>query len=197
MGSDNIGMVGLTYLDVTSLAFGESEFTADDFARRTGHPAPAKALSEMKRRGLVERVARGRYRVLAPNERPDLRAIEWRRVRDVVAGAPIEKAWTGPTAVETWTEGRYRISPSPFTREFHVAVPKPKLEDLKDYLKAHGVAVEGRKHIGARVVLVPVERLERIELVDGEPVISRAETVKLIREHPGLYEGAMEELRGA
>lgn len=189
--------MGLTYLDVASLAFGESEFTADDFARRTGHPTPAKALSEMKRRGLVMRVARGRYRVLAPNERPDLRSIEWGRVRELVASAPIEKAWTGPTAVETWTEGRYRISPTAFSREFHVAVPKPKLEELKEYLKAHGVATEGRKHIGARVVLVPVERLERIETVNGEPVISRAETVKLIREHPGLYEGAMEELRGA
>jgi hypothetical protein len=189
--------VGLTYLDVTSLAFGESEFTADDFARRTGHSTPAKALSEMKRRGLVERVGRGRYRVLAPNERPDLRSIEWGRVREIVANAPIEKAWTGPTAVETWTEGRYRISPTAFSREFHVAVPRPKIEELKDYLKAHGVATKGRKHIGARVVLVPVERLEKIEVVNGEPVISRAETVKLIREHPGLYEGAMEELRGA
>lgn len=190
-----MGLVGLTYLDVTSLAFGESEFTADDFARRTGHPTPAKALSEMKRRGLVERVGRGRYRVLAPRERPDLRSIEWGRVREIIASAPVEKAWTGPTAVETWTEGRYRISPSPFTREFHVAVPKPKIGRLKAYLKAHGVAVEGRKHIGARVVLVPVDRLENVEIVDDEPVISRAETEKLIRDHPGLYEGAMEELR--
>lgn len=186
----------MTYLDVASLAFGESEFTADEFARRTGHPTPAKALSEMKRRGLLERLGRGRYRVLAPRERPDLRSIEWKRVREIVASAPFEKAWTGPTAVETWTEGRYRISPSAFSREFHVAVRKTELEDLTDYLKAHGVATEGRKHIGARVVVVPVERLEKIEVVDGEAVISRAETVKLIREHPALYEGAMEELRG-
>lgn len=187
--------MSLTYLDVTSLAFGESAFTTDEFARRTGHPSPAKALSEMKRRGLVERVGRGRYRVLTPAERPDLRSAEWERVREAVAGAPLEKAWTGPTAVEAWTEGRYRISPSAFAREFHVAVPRPMLGALKEYLKARGVAVEGRKHIGARVVLVPVDRLENVAIVDGEPVISREETERLIREHPGLYEGAMEELR--
>jgi len=189
--------VGLTYYDVTSLAFGESEFTVEDFARRTGHPRPAKALSEMKRRGLVERVGRGRYRCLAPGERPDLRAAEWARVRELVAHAPLEKAWTGPTAVEAWTEGRYRLSPSPFLREFHVAIPKVKLGEWREYLRAHGVAVEGRKHIGARVHLVPVERLDRVEVVAGEPVISREETERLIREHPGLYEGALEELRGA
>lgn len=191
-----MGLMGLTYVEVASLAFGDAEFTADEFARRTGHLRAAKTLSELKHRGLVERVGRGRYRCLGPGERPDLRAAEWRRVREAVLRAPVEKAWTGPTAVETWTEGRYRVAPSPYLREFHVAVLCEHADELRDHLKRHGVATDGRKRVGGHVVVVPVPRLEGVEVVDGEPVIGREETERLIREHPALYEGAMEELRG-
>lgn len=178
--------MSFTYLDAATLAFGKREFAAADFARRTGSPRSAKILSELKRRGLVERVGRGRYRLLAPDERPDLRSGEWERVRTIVLDAPFLKAWTGSTAVEIWTKGRYRTAPTPFLREFFVAVPKDSVEAFKDYLESKNVSTGGRKRVGAVVRLIPTDRLET-EVVDGERVISRRDVERLIEAHPATY----------
>lgn len=188
--------MGLSYYDAASLLFGREEFTASEFASRTGNPSAAKTLSELKRRGLVERVGRGRYRCLAPEERPDLRHALWTKVRNTLVTAPLPWAWTGSSAVEAWTGGTYRLSPSPVTRDFHIAVPADTLDEWRKFLRAHGIPYEGRKHIGAHVHLEPVTKLDEVEIVDGEPVIPREETLRLIHEHPALYEGAEETLLG-
>lgn len=179
------------YIDAAALAFGTRVFTASEFARRTGTTRAAKVLSDLKRRGWVERVGRGRYRVLRPDERPDIRAAEWERIRSIVLSAPIPKAWTGPTAVEVWTGGRFKTAPSPFFREFFVAVLERDLNAWRAYLAARGVPSEGRKRVGAVVRLVPRPDLEAVEL-DGEPVVPRREVERFIKSRPATYEGVEE-----
>jgi hypothetical protein len=98
-------------------------------------------------------------------------------------------AWAGRSAVELWTGGRYRIAPSPFYRIFEVAVPAERAAEWRDYLANRNVATRKGKRVGARVDLVPVRRVESIEL-GGEPVIPRASVERLIGEHPALYAGA-------
>jgi hypothetical protein len=183
--------MALTYNDVVSSLFGDKTFNSGEFARRTGNPRAAKVLSELKHRGLVERIGRGTYRCLNPGDRPDLRGLEWARVRDVVLSGPEPKAWAGETAVEHWTGGRYKLAPSLYSRVFSLAIPYNREESWRGYLTSHGVSTTARKRVGARVELIPRRSL-KTSLVNGEPVIPRSEVEKMIREHPSLYGDAKE-----
>ena len=178
--------MSLTYADAGAFVFGEREFTPGEFSRRTGNPRPAKVLSELTIRGIVSREGRGRYRFLRPSERPDLRAIEWDRVRRLLLRGPEPKAWDGPTAVEVWTDGRYFVSPSLFTCVFHLVVPNGNVARWESYLVRHGLPFRGGKRIGARVVVRGTTRFRRTT-VAGEPVILRDEVVGVIRASPGVY----------
>jgi hypothetical protein len=183
--------MALSYTDALNHYFGSGSFSSSEFARRTGNPRAAKVLSELKHRGIVERLGRGRYRCLAPGERPDLREREWGRVRAIALRGPGPKAWTGETAVEAWTGGRYVVSPSTFLRVFDVAVPETRLAHWERYLAKHGVSTRTRKRVGARVNLHPVASLKAVKL-HGEPVVPRSDIERLIDEHPALYGNAKE-----
>ena len=183
------------YEDVGAHLFGEEEFTTREFARRIGSSRAAKILSELKHRGVVARLGHGRYRFLRPGERPDRRSLEWDRTRRVALAGPGPKAWAGSTAVELWTDHQYTVSPSPFYRVFELAVPAHSVGKWKEYLRSHGVAVNSRKKVGARVELVPV-RTVRAEIINGEPVVARRDMVSLIREHPAIYANAEDLLLG-
>ncbi len=181
--------MSLTYADIGSHLFGERIFRTSDFARLTGNPRAAKVLSELVIRGVVTRTGRGCYRFLRPAERPDLRASEWGRVRSIVLNGPEPKAWDGATAVEIWTRGAYRTSPSLYSRSFHVLVPAAKVNLWKNYLGKHHVATHSRKRIGARVDIRGTRHFRRVVL-DGEPVIPRDHVVSLVRSKPGVFADA-------
>lgn len=181
--------MSLTYLDVILERFGEAEFSSHDLSVLLGTRRAPKILSELKTRGALARVGRGRYRVLGPSERPDLRLLEWNRVRSVVLAGPEPKAWVGSTAVELWTEGRYKMSPNPFLRIYHLAVPRDTVAVWREYLRTKEVSLGGAKRVGATVELSPRDVLH-VAHHHGEPVVPLAETLSEIREHPGLYAGA-------
>lgn len=177
------------YVAVASLAFGTRGFTVREFASRIGTRRAARLLSEMKTRGLVERTARGSYRLLSPDERPDLRASEWSRVNRLLLESELPMAWTGADAVRLWTGGRYALSPSPYLSEFHIEIPEASLTEWKAYLRAHRVATDSRRRIGSKVVLVSRRHFEP-STHRGESVISRRDTLAMIAEHRGLYADA-------
>jgi hypothetical protein len=183
--------MSLGYAEALSSLFGAEPFTATEFARRANVPRAAKILSELKSRGIVERTGRGVYRNLAPRERPDLRTSEWSRVRDVVLAGPDPKAWTGKTAVEIWTAGRYRLAPSAFFRVFEVSIPRDRVAAWERYLAERKVRTHPDKRVGACVTLVPSGRFRR-EMVSGEPVIPRSAVERLIDGHPALFANARE-----
>ncbi|MCI4352682.1 MAG: hypothetical protein L3K14_04760 [Thermoplasmata archaeon] len=179
----------LTYLDAIDHLYGTSEFTVRDFATRVGNRRATKLLSDLKLRGYVARVGRGRYRRLEASERPDLRSSEWQRVREILLKGPDPKAWAGESAVEVWTGGRYRTSPSVFTRVYTLAVPKSSLGKWHRYLHSKGISSNPKKRIGARVELLPVADL-KVTFTDGEPVLPKGGVIRLIRAHPGIFAGA-------
>src|SRR5208282_5907648 len=178
-----------TYVDALDHLYGTSEFSVRDFSTRVGNPRAGKLLSDLKARGYVARIGRGRYRRLGPAERPDLRRFEWRRVREALLKGPGEKAWTGESAVEVWTGGRYRTSPSAYLRVFTMAVPRDSLENWDHYLRSKGLSRNSRRRIGSRIELLPVERM-KVTFLGGEPVIPRLDVLKLIRSHPGIFANA-------
>lgn len=183
--------MALTYEDIGTRYFGDREFSSREFGRRVNTPRAAKTLSELKRRGVVARTGRGRYRFLGPAERPDLRSAEWARARAIILSAPFAKAWTGPTAVEIWTRDRYHVSASPYLKVFHVAILPGDRLGWERFLRKSGVATEIRKRVGAVVRLWPMVGLNP-ETVRGEAVISREATEELIRAEPSTYAGADE-----
>lgn len=181
--------MALTYTDVGMHMFGEREFDAREFARRTGNPRAAKLLSELRIRGVVGRIRRGRYKFLRPSERPDVRSAEWERVRTMLLMGPDPKAWDGPTAVEVWTGGRYRVSPSLYSRVYHLAIPAGARADWMAYLADHRIPAKPTKRVGAWAELREVPDLAAVTLA-GEPVLARADILALVRDHPGLYADA-------
>lgn len=181
--------MGITYADVLGYAFGEREFTASDVARITGNRRAAKLLSELKFRGILQRVGRGRYRFHNLNEKPDIRSAEWKRVKGLLLSAPWPKAWSGRIAVEKWTGGRYMTSPNVYMRIFEVAVESNRLVDWRKYLKVNGLSLQGRRRIGAVVMLKPTGNL-RYVMLDGEPVITKEETLQIIVNDRATYANA-------
>jgi hypothetical protein len=97
--------------------------------------------------------------------------------------------------VEVWTGGRYVVSPSVFSRVYHIAVPEKEVMAWKEYLARRGVSVSTRKRVGARVEVRGVRRLHAAE-VNGEPVIPKEAVIRLIRDHPGIYAEAEDLLVG-
>lgn len=181
--------MGLTYFEVLRDEFGEREFSTRDLSTLLGGGRAAKILSELKMRGLVARTGRGRYRVLRGEETPDLRLLEWERIKSIVLSGPDPKAWSDSTAVEVWTDGSYRLAPNPFMRVFYLAVPRGRISEWRAYLESKGVSLGGGKRVGGSVKLIPRTRL-RVERHGAEPVIPLTETRRLIREHPALYADA-------
>ncbi len=178
--------VPLTYLEAAAATFGTRPFSVSEFAARVGNRRPERLLHDLKTRGAVERLERGKYRVLPIDERPDLRGPEASRVRRLLLGSGLPMAWTSSDAVNLWTGGRYSVSPSAFLREFHVEIPRGSLARWKRYLHANRISSDPRRSIGAKVVLSPVESF-RHAWHRGEPVIPRKETLALIKSHRGLY----------
>ena len=178
--------MSITYADALALAFGERPFAVEDFRIRIGSLRPVQTLSELKSRGIVGRVGRGRYRLLGPSERPDLRAAEWTRVRKAILASGLPMGWTGPEAVTLWTGGRYTVSPTVYLHEFHIEVPRRSERAWRRYLRLRRVSTSPHRRTGAVVRLATGQRAS-FATHRGEPVISRRETLDLIRSHRALY----------
>lgn len=174
------------YADAIALAFGDSPFSVREFGIRIGSLRPAQTLSELKTRGVLARVGRGRYRMLAPQERPDLRSSEWGRVRRLLLSSGLPMRWAGRDAVAVWTGWRYTVSPSVYVREFEVEVPENSKREWVSYLKRYRISTDPRRRTGA-VVRIRTRAGANFSTHRGEPVISREETLRLIRSHRGLY----------
>jgi hypothetical protein len=181
--------MGIDYYEAACLAFAERPFLTREFRSLTASPRAAKTLSELKSRGLVERLGRGSYRLLSPADRPDRRGTEWDRAKGLLLGSGLPMAWCGPTAVEFWTRNRYFVSPSVFLREWHIEVPKESTRAWRAFLRDHRLSTSPRTRLGNRVVLHPVRRLRRVTL-HGQPVVPRTVVLKDIRSHRAIYADA-------
>jgi len=181
--------MSIDYYEAASLSFGERPFSTREFTSRTASPRAAKTLSELKSRGLVERLGRGRYRLLSPSARPDRRAKEWGRAKELLLGSGLPMAWSGPSAVEIWTGGRYYVAPSFFVRLWYIDVPKESLPAWLRFLRDHRLSTNPRGRLGNKVILHPVSRLRRVRL-HGEPVVPRRVVLDTIRSHRAIYANA-------
>jgi len=177
------------YYEAAALSFGAETFSTREFALRTGSLRPAKTLSELKMRGLAERLGRGTYRLLGPSERPDLRSVARARVRALLLASGLPMAWAGPTAVALWTGGRYFVSPSIYLMQFHISIPRRSEAKWRAYLRKHRISANPARRIGCTVLIQPTGRFAR-EFHSGNPVVPRTQVLALIRAHRGIYADA-------
>ena len=80
-----------------------------------------------------------------------------------------------------------------FTRVYSLVVPRLVGAWRRD-LRSKGLSSNSRKRIGARIELLPYHDV-KVTFVEGEPVISKSEVIRLIRAHPGIFAQAEKLIR--
>lgn len=145
-------------------------------------------LNELRTKGFIVRVDRGRFRVARePNNLALARTRAAIRLRRALEG-PWRIGLDGPDAVHVWTRGRYTVHAE--HHALHIAVAAEDEEAYRTHLKEVGLAIgEGHRtpHVVLRVVPKPC-----FTVVDGTPVLDRETVLRLIHENPIAYDGADE-----
>lgn len=188
---------GATNMDILVLrkAFGSRPFTATEAGWALGLQRPSGTLSRLKSGGLIEAVARGKYRVAEGTLKGAIEeTLRATRLQTVLDG-PAAVALDGPDAVAVWTEGRYVGGRVPGRDVVHLVCATKDRELLLGALDeleirwSEGDDWPKGRGLGARLRFE--DRLVRVRR-GGLPVVSRAEVLRLIRADPATFEGASE-----
>ncbi|MBI2184394.1 MAG: hypothetical protein HYU39_05485 [Thaumarchaeota archaeon] len=174
------------------------EFTSGEFARTFSSNNPRKVLHDMARKGMLEHVEYGKYRVRSVGDYV-------RAKNDVGAGYELLKkaeypyALTGGDGVFVWTGGGYNADRFFGFYPIHIKVLKPDVAKWKSFFRKARrkvfLADEKPKETLFSVfyVLYPESRIEA-ETVAGLRVEPLKETVEFCRRHIYTYEPALEML---
>jgi len=183
-----------------TIAFGDREFTIDDFRATFPSPAPAKVLSDLRRLGYSEASRRGTYRVIAPNARVRAVIDSERGVLDLVERARLPHAYCDSTAVAVWTDGGYWTGSTSGFRPIHVRVRRADLARWRRFFREHGAraTVEGSREtlFGYVHVLHPADSVRSVEH-EGMRVVPAREVLAWARARPYAYEPVLSLLRKA
>ena len=174
------------------------QFTVKEFSSTFSSPDPNKVLHDMAKKGLLERVGWGIYKVNSPEEYLAKR-INIAGSYDLVKKAGMHYAFTGPDAVFFWTKGGYQVDRFFGFYPIHLKVEKRDLSRWKRFfrLKKQKFHVEGQPSrqtlFGVFYVLYPEADFEAEE-VNGFCVSPLKEAVEFCQRHIYSYEPALEML---
>lgn len=176
----------------------KKEFTAKEFKKRFPSSSPEKVLHDMVKKGLLERVGSGRYRVNSPIEFIT-RKSKISEAYELVKSAKMKYAFTNVDAVFFWTKGGYNVDRSLVFYPIHLKVRKKELKKWQDFLKSNGKeyyingkSIKGTLY-GCFYVLYPEPKFKGVE-IEGFDVITLKETVKFCMNNIYTYEPALEML---
>lgn len=176
----------------------KKEFTVREFSSVFASPDPNKVLHDMTKKGLLERIGWGKYRVNSPEEYL-ARRIDVSKAYDLLNQAGMDYALTGPDAVFFWTKGGYQVDRFFGFYPIHLKVMKDDLRRWKKFFSAR----KQRFHIkdrpirktlfGLFYVLYPEAgfRTEKVEAFRVDPL---KDTVKFCQDRIYAYEPALEML---
>ena len=145
--------------------------------------------------GMIERIGRGRYRSLVTREDADEVKSLFDRVRDAALALPTSfpGAYDGGTAVFFWTRGGYVAGWTQWRVVIEVRVPGSRESAARRALRDLGIDVFAgyppANMLGVFAKLNLAERVRRT-FVGGAPVVTKRETLKLIRDNPGAFADA-------
>lgn len=176
----------------------KKEFSAREFSSTFVSPDPNKVLHDMARKGLLDNVGWGRYKVNSPEEYL-AKKTNISEGYELVKQTGMKYAFTGPDAVFFWTKGGYQADRFFGFYPIHVLVKKTDLTNWKDFFRSNGkifyVKDEPVKQtlFGVFYVLYPRVDFE-IERVEGFNVVPLKETVVFCKREIYSYEPALEML---
>lgn len=176
----------------------KKEFSAREFSSTFVSPDPNKVLHDMARKGLLDNVGWGRYKVNSPEEYL-AKKTNISEGYELVKQTGMKYAFTGPDAVFFWTKGGYQADRFFGFYPIHVLVKKTDLTNWKDFFRSNGkmfyVKDEPVKQtlFGVFYVLYPRVDFE-IERVEGFNVVPLKEAVVFCKREIYSYEPALEML---
>lgn len=113
----------------------KKEFTVREFSSVFASPDPNKVLHDMTKKGLLERLGWGRYKVNSPEEYLAGR-IDIPKAYDLLKQADMKYALTGPDAVFFWTKGGYQVDRFFGFYPIHLKVRKSELRKWKNFFSS-------------------------------------------------------------
>ncbi len=189
----------MTYYDLwTALRSWKEEFTVAEFRSTFPSPSSNKVLHDMAKKGLLEKVGRGKYRVNSPREYLEMK-FNIKDAYELVREVGMDYAFTGPDAVFFWTKGGYNVDRFFAFYPIHLKVRKEELGKWEEFFKSKGKRFHmngepvRRTLFGTFYVLYPEDEF-RAEDVEGFKVVPLEETVEFCRRNVYSYEPALEML---
>lgn len=174
------------------------EFSTGDFVRTFYSPDPNKVLHDMAKKGMLERIGTGKYRVIDSGEYLSER-YDSNKAYSFLSSSKLPYALTGVDAVYVWTRGGYNVDRFFGFYPIHIKVGKTSVKRWKRLLAERGwkAFLSGEKPretlFGFFFILHPVEKLEA-EKVDSLKADSLKDTVEFCRRNVFSFEPALEML---
>lgn len=174
------------------------EFSSGEFSRTFYSPDPNKVLHDMAKKGMIERVGTGRYRVRDRNEYVFTK-YDATKAYDFLRKAELPYALTNVDAVYAWTHGGYNADRFFGFYPVHVRVTKKDLPKWRKNLAERGwksvLSGENPREtlFGLFFILYPEEKI-RSEKVESLRVDSLSDTVKFCKDNIYTFEPALEML---
>ena len=189
----------MAYYDLWAVLWSwRKEFTVAEFRSTFPSPSPNKVLHDMAKKGLLEKVGWGKYRVNSPRKYLETK-FSVRDAYELVREARMDYAFTGPDAVFFWTKGGYNVDRFFAFYPIHLKIKKDELVKWERFFESKGrrFHVNGepirRTLFGTFYVLYPEDRF-RSEEVEGFKVVPLEETIGFCRKNIYSYEPALEML---
>lgn len=174
------------------------EFTSGDFGRTFYSPDPNKVLHDMAKKGMIERISTGKYRVKGNSEYV-FRKYDVSKAYEFLSKAELPYALTGVDAVYVWTHGGYNADRFFGFYPIHIKVRKAHLSDWRTMLAESGWKsfLNGERPretlFGLFFLLYPAEKIEA-DKVESMKVDSLKETVDFCKKNIFTFEPALEML---
>ena len=178
-------------------AFGDKEFSIDDFRAVFPSSHPAKVIHDLIKLNYLDRVKRGTYRVTTPKELVERIVKEDMKKEDVLKNVRKKYAYCNNDAVSIWTKGYYSTGFTAGFKPIHIKVLNKDIDWWNNFFKENNVEylIEGENKtlFGLSYILHP-KRSFRKEMKDDAPIIPLSETVKFCKENELTYWPALEYL---
>lgn len=174
------------------------EFSSGEFSRTFYSPDPNKVLHDMTKKGMLERVGTGKYRVRSGSEYVFAKH-DVRKAYDFLRRSELPYALTNVDAVYAWTHGGYNADRFFGFYPVHVKVAKSDVPKWKKALSEEGwkSVLSGDRPretlFGLFFILYPEDRVkaEKVESLKADPL---SETVEFCKNNTYTFEPALEML---
>lgn len=174
------------------------EFTVREFTSVFPSPNPNKVLHDMAKKGLLEKVSWGRYKVNSPKEYL-AKKNNIMKAYGLLNEATMKYALTGPDAVFVWTRGGYQVDRFFGFYPIHLKIRRSDLRKWSRFFKSKGQRFYVKDQplretlFGLFYILYP-ETDFKVEKMEGLHVIPLKETVEFCESKIYSYEPALEML---